>query len=113
MVHKIQNAKPSALAISTVTIMELRYGEARHQSPRLTAAVNQFLSGITAIPFDAETAARAGVLRAEMEAKGVTIALADCQIAATALSLKLTLISNDGDLKRVPKLRVLDWRAVK
>jgi len=113
VVRQIQNAKPSALAISAVTVMELRYGETKRQSPRLTAAVNHFLSGITVIPFDTETAAKAGILCAEMKARGITIALADCQIAATALNLKLTMISNDADIKRVPKLRVLDWRAVK
>ena len=45
--------------------------------------------------------------------KGHAIALADGQIAATALACGLTLVSNDGDLRRVPGLQVVDWRAVR
>ena len=110
VVQRIQKAKPSDVAISAVTVMELRYGATRRQSPKLTASVEAFLNGITILPFDAEAAERAGVLRATMEAKGHGIALADCQIAATALAFGLTLISNYGDLKRVPGLKVVDWR---
>ena len=110
VVQRIQKAKPSDVAISAVTVMELRYGATRRQSPKLTASVEAFLNGITILPFDAEAAERAGVLRATMEAKGHGIALADCQIAATALAFGLTLISGDGDLKRVPGLKVINWR---
>lgn len=113
VVRRIQKAKPSDLAISAVTAMELRYGASRRQSPKLTAAVDAFLKGITILPFEAESAERAGVLRASMEAKGLGIALADCQIAATALACGLTLVSNDVDLHRVPGLKVVDWRAAR
>ena len=113
VVQRIQKAKPTDLAISAVTAMELRYGASRRQSAKLTAAVDAFLNGITILPFDAEAAERAGGLRAAMEAKGHGIALADCQIAATAMVCGLTLVSNDGDLRRVPGLKVVDWRAVR
>jgi tRNA(fMet)-specific endonuclease VapC len=73
--------------------------------------VEAFLSGISILTFDAEAAARAGVLRASMETKGQSIALADCQIAGTALAYDLTLVTNDSDLLRVPGLKVADWRS--
>lgn len=110
VVQRLQKAKPSEVAISAVTVMELRYGAARRQSPKLTAAVEAFLNDVSVLAFDAESAERAGVIRATMEANGLSIALADCQIAATALTHDLTLVTNDGDLKRVPKLKVVDWR---
>jgi len=113
VVKKIQKAKPSDLAISAVTIMALRYGAARRQSAKLTAAVEAFVTGVTVVAFDAEASEQAGLLRAAMESKGITIALADCQIAATALAMGVTLVSNDADLKRVPKLKVQDWRGKK
>ena len=113
VVRRIQKAKPSELAISAVTAMELRYGAARRQSTKLTAAVDGFLSGISHLPFDSEAADRAGGLRAAMEPKGHSIALADCQIAATALVHGLILVTSDADLKRVPKLKVVDWRDVR
>lgn len=111
VVRRIQKAKPSALAISAVTVMELRYGANRRQSAKLTASVEAFLSGITILPFDTEDAERAGILRATMEATGQSIALADCQIAATALTRGLTLVTSDADLRRVPGLNVVDWRS--
>lgn len=44
--------------------------------------------------------------------KGHGIALADGQIAATAPACGLTLVSSDGDLRRVPGLQVVDLRTV-
>jgi tRNA(fMet)-specific endonuclease VapC len=93
--------------------MELRYGAPRRQSTKLTAAIDGFLSGITQLPFESEAAEQAGILRAAMDSKGHTIALADCQIAATALVHGLILVSSDTDLKRVPKLKVVDWREMR
>ena len=111
VVQRIQRLRPSDVAISAVTVMELRYGAFRRQSSKLTASVEAFLNGITVLTFDAEAAQRAGVLRASMEAKGHSIALADCQIAGTALAYGLTLVTNDSDLTRVPGLKVVDWRS--
>ena len=113
VVKKVQKAKPSDLAISAVTVMELRYGAARRQSARLTAAVGAFIEGVTVVAFDAEAGEQAGLLRANMESKGIAITLADCQIAATAQAMSLTLASNDADVKRVPTLKVQDWRGKK
>ena len=111
VVQRIQKVRPSDVAISAVTVMELRYGATRRQSPKLTASVDAFLSGISVLTFDAEAAERAGVVRAKMETKGLSIALADCQIAGTALAYELTLVTHDKDLMRVPDLKVVDWRS--
>lgn len=111
VVRRIRKIRPSDVGISAVTVMELRYGATRRQSPKLTAAVEAFLSGISILTFDAEAAERAGVLRANMETRGHGIALADCQIAGTALAYNLTLVTNDSDLMRVPGLKVADWRS--
>jgi tRNA(fMet)-specific endonuclease VapC len=111
VVQRIQKVRPSDVAISAVTVMELRYGATRRQSPKLTASVEAFLNGISILTFDAEAAERAGVLRAKMETQGLSIALADCQIAGTALAYDLTLVTHDKDLMRVPDLKVVDWRS--
>lgn len=111
VVQRIQKVRPSDVGISAVTVMELRYGATRRQSPKLTASVEAFLSGISILTFDTEAAERAGVLRANMETRGHSIALADCQIAGTALAYNLTLVTNDSDLMRVPGLKVADWRS--
>ena len=111
VVQRIQKVRPSDVAISAVTVMELRYGATRRQSPKLTASVEAFLNGISILTFDAEAAERAGVVQAKMETKDLSIALADCQIAGTALAYDLTLVTHDKDLMRVPDLKVVDWRS--
>lgn len=111
VVQRIQRVRPSDVAISAVTVMELRYGVTRRQSPKLTASVEAFLSDISILTFEAEAAEHAGVLRASMESKGLSIALVDCQIAGTALAYDLTLVTHDSDLLRVPGLKVANWRS--
>lgn len=108
-VKHIQGQKPSALAISAVTAMELAYGVEKRQSPTLAAAVRGFLAGMQVLPFEQEAARQAGVVRAELECAGIALALADSQIAGHALALGLQLVSTDAVFKRVPGLTVKDW----
>ena len=111
VVQRIQRVRPSNVAVCAITVMKLRYGATRRQSPKLTASVEAFLSDISILTFDAGTAERAGGLRASIESKGLSIALADCHIAGTALVYDLTLVTHDKDLMRVPDLKVVDWRS--
>ncbi len=108
-VKHVQGHKPSALAISAITAMELAYGAHKPQSKILTAAVQGFLSGIEVLPFDQGAAEKAGAVRATLERAGITLSLADSQIAGHALVLGLTLISTDAAFKRVRGLTVKDW----
>lgn len=51
-----------------------------------------------------------GQLRAELERKGTPIGPLDTQIAAHALALELTLVTNNQrEFKRVPGLRLENW----
>ena len=108
-VKHIQGQKPSALAISAITAMELTYGIEKRKSKTLTTAVQGFLSGVAVLPFDQDAAAKSGVVRAALERVGVVLSLADSQIAGHALALGLTLISADAAFKRVRGLTVRDW----
>jgi tRNA(fMet)-specific endonuclease VapC len=108
-VKHIQSQKPTALAISAITAMELAYGVEKRQSAILTTAVQGFLSGVQVLPFDQDAAQQAGMVRASLERIGITISLADSQIAGHALALGLTLVSSDGAFKRVRGLTVKDW----
>ena len=108
-VKHIQSQKPTALAISAITVMELTYGVEKRQSATLTAAVQGFLSGVQVLSFDHDAAKQAGVVRASLEHIGVALSLADSQIAGHALALGLTLVSTDAAFKRVRGLTVKDW----
>jgi tRNA(fMet)-specific endonuclease VapC len=110
VVARITGQEPAELAITAVSVMELRYGAARKASRRLDTAIDAVLAGIAVLAFDGSAAQRAGRLRAAMEASGISIALADCQIAGTALTAGLILVSSDSGMARVPGLTVQDWR---
>lgn len=108
-VKHIQKQKSSALAISAITAMELVYGVEKRRSATLTSAVQGFLLGIQVLAFDHEAARQAGVTRATTESRGLSLSLADCQIAGHALALGLVLVSTDAAFRRVPGLVVKDW----
>ena len=61
-------------------------------------------------PFDAPAAAEAACIRVELEARGVAIGPLDLMIAATALSLGATLVTNNTrEFSRIEGLRLEDW----
>jgi tRNA(fMet)-specific endonuclease VapC len=109
VVRRIQAQTRGDLAISAVTVMELRYSAARRKSRQLTANVDAVLADLTILPFDAAAAERAGTLRAALEDRGVALSLADSQIAGQALTAGVTLVSSHGSFRRVPGLTVRDW----
>jgi len=102
------------IGFSIIALFELRYGHARSdrraESERLLA---EFLApGIVLLPFDAEDAAHAGDIRADLESKGTPIGPFDYLIAAQARRRGATLVTaNLREFARVPGLLVADWTA--
>jgi len=98
----------AALCISAVTRSELLYGIARNpQATRIAAVIHEFLRWVDTLDWTRAIADRHGALRAELERKG--IGLLDQMIAAHALALDLTLVTNDRALGRIKGLRVENW----
>jgi tRNA(fMet)-specific endonuclease VapC len=55
-------------------------------------------------------AARYGVIRALLEKQGRSIGPLDMLIAAHALALNLTLVTNnEREFRRIPHLRIANW----
>jgi tRNA(fMet)-specific endonuclease VapC len=100
------------IGFPVVALFELRYGYARSdrraESDRL---LTEFLApGIAILPFEAEDAAHAGDIRADLESKGTPIGSYDYLIAAQARRLGATLVTaNVREFARVPGLLVADW----
>lgn len=110
VVQRLSAEKPTDIAVSAITAFELRYGASKRRAAKLTAAVEGFLSLIATMPFDGEAAARAGALKVELEARGQPSGLPDLLIAAHALALDLTLVTNNTkDFARGTGLRLEDW----
>jgi tRNA(fMet)-specific endonuclease VapC len=77
----------------------------------LRRIVENFLVSVDTRPWTSVSAQRYGLLRAELEALGKSLAPIDLLIATHALAEDCTLISADRAFARVPGLRVLDWSA--
>jgi len=98
------------VAVSVITEMEMRYGLARRPSARVAALVEEVLDSITILPLTSDAAKHYGRTRAALDAKGTPISPLDLMIAAHALSLGVTLVSNHlREFRRVPGLRCQDW----
>lgn len=97
--------------ISSITAAELEYGIAK--SRRGTENRNRFdlfIARFEIAPFDDRAASAYGPLRAVLEADGTPIGPLDTLIAAHALSLNATLITNNvREFNRVAKLKIENW----
>jgi len=108
--QRLLSLKPSAICISAITVGELRYGAKTRQSKKLHALIDRFLAPFTVAAFGEAEAARYGELYAALERKGTRIGELDTQIAAHALTLGVTLVTNnDRHFSQVAGLRVEDW----
>lgn len=98
------------VATSIIVAAELRYGAERKRSPRLSAQLEKVLVDLDILPLDIPADRRYGELRAELEAAGTPISLHDMLIAAHALALGYTLITdNQREFARVKSLRIENW----
>ena len=107
---RLSRAGPDETAISAITEAELRYGLAKKPGAiRQRIPVEKFLADASIQPWDSTAARAYGLLRAEQERKGRTLSTEDLMIAAHALSLGLTLVTNDGAFSFIEGLKTEDW----
>jgi tRNA(fMet)-specific endonuclease VapC len=101
------------VAISAITVAELELGVARSKQPKLNREkLDQFLQPLQILAFDDTAAASYGPARARLEARGEMIGPLDMLLAAQALGLGLTLVTNNvREFERVEGLQTEDWTA--
>lgn len=98
------------IGVSAITAAELRYGAAMKASE--ARAVERALMSLSIAPFDAAAAQVHGEVRSALRRKGTPIGPLDMLIAAHAIALNLTLVTNNvREFRRVPGLRVENWLA--
>jgi len=99
------------IAISSITLAELRYGVAKsHYREKNAKALDEFILPLEILPFDEEATTTYGEIRAALEKAGTPIGSMDLLIAAHATSLGATLVTNNTrEFSRVPGLTVVDW----
>ncbi len=102
--------RPSEICISAITLAELRYGATRRKSPKLHELIDAFTANIGVMPFDETCAVHFGVVASDLAERGSPIGEYDVLIAAHAVSLELTLVTNNvKHFSRVAGLHVENW----
>jgi tRNA(fMet)-specific endonuclease VapC len=106
-VRKVGEAQ---VCTSIIVAAELRYGAAKKQSPRLTAQLQAVLGALEMLPLQKPADVTYGELRSRLEKAGRPIGGNDMLIAAQALTLGLTLVTdNEREFARVKDLRRENW----
>jgi len=105
------NANVGRTVISTITLAELFHGSEKSAFPeRNLRTVEDFVSRLDVLNYDAKAAFHYGAIRAELEKNGTPIGLNDLHIAAHARSAALTLVSNNlREFSRVNGLICENW----
>jgi tRNA(fMet)-specific endonuclease VapC len=106
----IRKVGEARVCTSIIVAAELRYGATKKGSPRLSAQLGAVLGALEVLPFEAPADAAYGLLRTRLEQAGRPIGANDLLIAAQALSLGYTVITdNEKELAHVEDLRRENW----
>jgi tRNA(fMet)-specific endonuclease VapC len=106
-----QSHVPGDIGVSSITLAELRYGVAKSRhSERNQQALDEFILPLEIADFDERAAESYGMVRASLEKEGKPIGPMDTLIGAHALSLGVTLITNNTrEFKQIRRLNIADW----
>jgi tRNA(fMet)-specific endonuclease VapC len=107
---RIKIVGEESICTSIVVAAELRYGAAKKTSPRLTEQVEAVLGVMEILPLELPADEIYGSIRTQLEFAGTPIGGNDLIIAAHAISLDLTLVSdNERKFARIAGLRIVNW----
>jgi tRNA(fMet)-specific endonuclease VapC len=96
--------------ISAITAAELQFGAERRDSKKLRRLIATFTSTVSVMPFDDECASTFGKLAARLPSKGRPIGHYDALIAAHAVALGVTLVTNnEKPFAQVESLKLENW----
>ncbi len=111
VLERFQTHTLSDIGISSITVAELEYGicKSQHQGKNRSALI-QFLIPLEIVDFDQPAATTYGSIRHDLESRGLVIGSMDMLIAAHALSLGATLVSNNvREFSRISNLSLENW----
>ncbi len=97
--------------ISTITWGELLYGAMKsRRTQQVLATLDDFTALVPVCAMPPECGRQYGKIRADLEKRGQPIGNNDLWIAAHAMVLNLTVVSNNvSEFMRIPHLKVENW----
>lgn len=106
----IREVGEAQVCTSIIVAAELRYGAHKKASPRLTAQLEAVLGVLDILPFETPADAVYGGLRTRLEQSGKPIGGNDLLIAAHAITLGFTIITdNEREFGRIDGLALENW----
>lgn len=108
--EKFRQHRMGDIAISSVTAAELAFGVEKSGSARNRQILEKFLAPLEILPFDAECIWHYATVRNQLQQKGLVIGALDMMIAAHALTIDATLVTNNTrEFERVIGLKLENW----
>jgi tRNA(fMet)-specific endonuclease VapC len=111
VLRRFETFSVGEIGISAITAAELQYGVQKSQYvAQNQKALQQFLAPLVIVDFDEQAASAYGKIRARLEEKGKPIGAMDTLIAAQAVSMEATLVTNnEREFARIPELALINW----
>ena len=107
---RIAEVDEENVCTSIIVAAELRYGAAKAGSARLEAQLAAVLGALDVLAFEPPADVAYGALRAELEKRGRPVGANDMLIAAQALALGHTLVTDNArEFSQIPQLTVANW----
>ena len=109
--HRFETHSLQELAMSTITVGELRFGAEKSQTrERALATIDQLVQMIQPCALPLIAAEHYGQVRASLQLQGLPIGNNDLWLAAHALAEGWTLVTNNArEFSRVPGLQLENW----
>jgi len=111
LMERLRKAKSEDAGMSVITYFELMYGAWKSEYRDMSLSRIEALRRLIAVaPLDDSAGSNFGRIRAELERKGTPIGPYDLLIAAHALTLGVTLVTNNArEFSRIEGLKVENW----
>ena len=111
VIERFKRTKISQIGISSITLSELLYGVSKSSKPKQNqVALAQFIAPLVILPYGDEAAEYYGDIRSYLEKQGTPIGSLDMLIAAHALSIACTLVTNnEKEFIRILNLKIDNW----
>jgi len=107
---RIAEVGEASICTSLIVAAELRSGATKKNSSRLTARLETVLGALEIINLEAPVDKLYAIIRSDLERMGQPMGGNDMLIAAHALAMDLTLITdNEAEFARISQLRIENW----
>ena len=111
VLRRFQLLEVGQVAMSLITYGELKHGAHKSQQPQIALGnLQRLVELIPVMPMQETVCEHYGQIRSRLEKAGTPIGNNDLWIAAHALDLQVTLVTNNvREFQRIPDLKLENW----